>query len=460
MKETIFRQSSYNILIPVSAIMNSDEKQYIVANPLYGNVSLINAHECEVLQEFPNVCEDTLLSQFKDEGYLTSLTEEEEREFMKKRYEAQKEPTNPRTAIIVTYQCNLRCTYCWGDFLFTDTALASTIIDEKTVDAVFETIPEIPALESVEEMSFYGGEPFLPSTLPAVTYILEKGSEKGFTFHANTNGYYLKRFVPLLAQYSVEGLGVTLDGCQPVHDARRTKSDSTGTFHQIVEGIDAALDAGIPIGVRINVDSENIPHLRAFGDWIKEKGWVTRRNISFAITPVLPGKENSPPGALSYSEMAQKMLVLAMESPSLYRMMNYMWEYENEGYLTCTILQGTELRPRPFYCSAHNQVFSFDPFGDIYPCPRAVGDKSFSIGRFIPDLQFNEHFTQWSNRDVLSIPQCKDCDIALLCGGGCAYEASLQFDTLYRGCCERYRTFLEYGLPLFLRLRLRRERGV
>ena len=456
MNESTARKSSYNVVIPLSTSASGaseTESSYIIANPLYGNASLVSADELEILATFPRSRDDVVVFHLKDEGYITTLTEGEEKELMKKRYEKQKKPRTPRTAIIVTYQCNLRCTYCWTDHLFTSDTMGR-VIDERTVDRAFDTIPQIPALESVKSMSFYGGEPFLPSTKAVVKYILEKGSERGFTFHANTNGYYLTEFVPLFSQYAMEGLGVTLDGCQPVHDARRRRSDGGCTFYKIVEGIDSALDNGIPIGVRINVDSENIEGLPAFRDWITEHGWANRKDISFAFTPVLPGKGNTPPGLLTYSEMAEKIIVMGKESPSLFKMMHYTWEYFVEGYLSRTILQGTELQPRPFYCSAHFQTFSFDPLGDIYCCPRAVGDKTFSVGQFVPELRFNRNFEEWMNRDVLSIPRCRKCDVALLCGGGCAYEAYLQSGTLFEGYCQQYRAFLEYGVPLFARQRM------
>jgi uncharacterized protein len=456
MDESACRQSSYNSIIPLSAaILKSDESLYIVCNPLSGNASILNNQEYKVLQAFPNTQEKSIVSQLKDEGYITDLTEKEEEKLMNIRYEEQKNPNDPRIAIIVTYQCNLRCTYCWTDHLFTSDR-QSAVIDEKTVDAVFNTIPHIPAVAPARGISFYGGEPFLPPTFSIVQYILEKGSEKDFCFHANTNGYYLKEFVPLFTQYSMQGLGVTLDGCPSIHDARRKRRDGRGTFQNIVEGIDAALDAGIPIGVRINTDSENIDHLCSFRDWIEEHGWAAT-DITFAITPVLPGKENNPPGVLTYAEMARKILKMREESPSLFNVMHYTWEYGTEGYVSRTITSGTELKPRPFYCSAHNQLFSFDPFGDIYPCPRAVGDKTFSIGRFIPKLQFNSMYDQWFNRDVLSIPRCQKCDVALLCGGGCAYEAYLRDNTLYEGFCERYRAFLNYGAPFFVKHRIQAE---
>jgi len=453
-ESTPLRTSTHNIVIPLSF---PKKPLYILANPLYGAASLIDEKEYKALREVP--LNSTLVSQFKEAGYITTLTEAEEQKLMEKRYNAQKKVNDPRAAIVLTYQCNLRCTYCWTDHLFGQNAQrVSTVIDEKTVDAAFNCIPKIPALDSVKVMSLYGGEPFLPSTFSVTEYILKKGSERDYTFHANTNGYYLTTFVPLLAQYSVSGLGVTLDGPPSVHDKRRIRADGKGTFHQIAEGIDTALDSDISIGVRINVDGENFSYLPAFRDWIREHGWANRKGLSFAIALIRPGKDNSPPKVFTYAEMGRKILEMMKESPSIFRFMHYLWEYTEEGYLTRLIRDGSELKPRPFYCSAHYQGFAFDPFGDIYSCPRAVGDRTFSIGRFIPELQFNENYDTWVNRDVLSIPKCQECDLALLCGGGCAYEAFLDHGTICEGYCDRYKAFVEYGLPHFVGMRMRMKK--
>lgn len=444
------RRSTYNVIIPLSSQSTASGKStYLLFNTLYGNASLISEEEYRILRYFPKINNNAIL-ELANNRYLTTLTEDEEAQVMEERYRSEKKPEDPRAAFVVTYSCNLRCVYCWSHYLFSHEK-CNAVIDEKTVDAGFDAMAEIPVLNTAHTLSLYGGEPFLPPTLPIVEYILAKGSKEGYGFHANTNGTYLKSVVPLLSQHTVRGLGVTLDGCEDTHDARRKDVDGNGTFNRIAEGIDAALEERIPIGVRINVDAENFSHLPVFGDWIREHGWANRRDITFTISPVRPSiDQGERPSSLTYFEMAKKIISLMRESPSLLGIMKYEWEYLNEGYLSRTILDGSELRPRPFYCSAHFETFIFDPFGDMYSCPRGVGDQRFCIGRFTPQLQFNEHCSEWLNRDVLSIPSCRGCSIALACGGGCAYEAYRLHHTLYKGYCERYKAFVRYGMPLFV----------
>jgi len=446
-----FRQSSYNVVIPLSD--REDTPTYLIANPLSGNVSLLSEEELKALTGFPHVHDKDTVSRLKDAGYITHFTQEKEEALMEERYNTRKKPMDPRAGIIITYQCDLRCTYCWTDFLFDDNQVMNRTVDTKTVDAAFKAIELIPALQSLDRFSFYGGEPFLLSNMDIIKYILDKGSERGYLFHANTNGCSLKKIVPLLAQYNFGGIGVTLDGVPAVHDARRKKADGSGTFHQIVEGVDDALDQGITIGIRINVDGDNISHLPAFADWAREHGWAKREDITFFAATVRRGIYNIPPSLLTHYEVGKKITELYDAYPSLQGFIHYDWEYMVDVYLSSAVIHGCELAPRPFYCNAYYQGYIFDPFGDMYSCPRAVGDTTFSIGRFVPELKFTKAYETWFNRDVLSIPRCRECELALLCGGGCAYEAHMECNTLYEGHCERYKAFLAYGLPLLVKWR-------
>ena len=452
------RESTGNIVIPFT-LPGSDNRMVLLGNVIEGRVSILNESEYEIFQTISEDTDESLLSALLHEGYLTTCTQEQEEQQLIHLYESRKQVREPRAVFVVTYACNFRCTYCWSEHLFTPhSKWMNTIMNKKTIDAAIEALDHIPALENLNLLSLYGGEPFLPSTRHLVEYIMNT-MPGTVAFQANTNGYYLKEFVPLLAEHDIAGLGVTLDGMSSVHNSRRKQADGSGTFQQIVEGIDAALDEGIPVGVRINVDRDNISHLPEFGQWIKDHGWTHRKDISFEMTPVRPGKDNHPPALLTYTQMCAEIINLLHKECDLLSIIKYQWEYMKEGYLARAIADGTDLTPRPFYCSAHIQAYIFDPLGNIYTCPRAVGDEAFSIGRFIPEVHFNDHVREWKTRHVLAIDPCMNCEYALVCGGGCAYEASLAHNTLQKGHCERFKAFIEYGLPLYVKWRLNPQEG-
>lgn len=77
------------------------------------------------------------------------------------------------------------------------------------------------------------------------------------------------------------------------------------------------------------------------------------------------------------------------------------------------------------YCEANMlQFYVFSPDGDIYACPETVGQHQYSIGKYDKKLLLNTNkVNDWNNRTIFRIPKCKECKIAMFCGGGCAYAA-------------------------------------
>jgi uncharacterized protein len=55
----------------------------------------------------------------------------------------------------------------------------------------------------------------------------------------------------------------------------------------------------------------------------------------------------------------------------------------------------------------------------------------------------------WAERDVLSIPQCKSCELQLACGGGCGSVAKNQSGTVNAPDCRPVKELLSLGLGLY-----------
>jgi uncharacterized protein len=68
-------------------------------------------------------------------------------------------------------------------------------------------------------------------------------------------------YIDILKTASIREIQVTLDGKGSVHDARRFLKGGGATFDKIVEGIDACLQNGLPVNLRMVVDKENISGL-------------------------------------------------------------------------------------------------------------------------------------------------------------------------------------------------------
>jgi uncharacterized protein len=93
------------------------------------------------------------------------------------------------------------------------------------------------------------------------------------------------------------------------------------------------------------------------------------------------------------------------------------------------------------FCGAHNEMYIFDAFGDIYACWEVTGDKKVRIGHIAEsgDISIAEElYKMWRRRNVTTNPICKQCKYALHCGGGCAVLADRQNGTVFSNFCDAF----------------------
>lgn len=136
--------------------------------------------------------------------------------------------------ISVTDRCDFRCVYCMAeDMTFLPRAQVLTLEEIHTIAAAFVSL-------GVTKIRLTGGEPLVRrgieglceglSTLPGLEELV-----------MTTNGSQLTDKAVLLKQAGVKRLNVSLDSLQAERFKQITR---TGDLHQVVAGIDAALDAG------------------------------------------------------------------------------------------------------------------------------------------------------------------------------------------------------------------------
>ncbi len=75
------------------------------------------------------------------------------------------------------------------------------------------------------------------------------------------------------------------------------------------------------------------------------------------------------------------------------------------------------------FCPSNiKHTYVFDPYGDVYSCTFAIGQKELIVGRYVPDLILNEEYLKVWEKDVTKQSECINCEFMLLCGGGCMYQ--------------------------------------
>ncbi len=424
------RASIYNIYIPFA-----DSGQFILVHGYTGAVDLVSSDVVDFLQNFEQTNgnkRDNSIGQKTIEtlirrGYLTEKNSEEENRrllqiasLLLKRYQ---KVDFPEFAIIPTYDCNLRCFYCYESKLrVKGSRWLKTRITKEQIDAIFQAIPDLCSGNTNKgEITLYGGEPLLAENLGIVEYIIERGKNLNLSFSAVTNGVDLERFEDFLGDKKITRLQVTIDGPPRIHDTRRFLSDRSGTFRLISQNINTALDRGVKVTVRINVDRLTVSGLPTLIRIMEEKGWFSQAKFwAYVSTVHCPAKLSSQ-HALRDSELFQefdKIKSLVSESKKIFM---------NDGgikKLFKKALSDNRFPPlRASFCASGAKMYVFDPFGDVYGCWETVGDTKQRIGRYFPELKIGNDFMEsWSKINIPNLPKCQKCKYALFCAGGCAYR--------------------------------------
>jgi len=443
-------------------------------NALSGAIDVIDEKTAKILERsddswfVPIEIDGELRETLTARGYLYR-SEFEEGEVLKKIAKDHDEKAHKipgRFIFIVTYACNLRCSYCFqGEFMRNNRIMTSSMVD-KAFDAISEVSERNGG--SVPEICLFGGEPLMATRhqKEIVKKILEDCESKHYPVRVITNGVELEYFLDLITRFDVKNLQVTLDGPKEVHDRRRMFSNGKGSFCKIVRGIDLALRNNLRIELHVNVDSDNIRYLPDLADFIVKKGWLETGQFTPYITTVKNFGCGDYRSCITECELLSELYKMLVNKTQLRIFVvpgGYVklsdGQYSSSplpgGYgINCImslLAHGKIPPPRIKNCGAQINSFAFDPCGYVYTCGQISGRKEFSVGSYYPKLALDERkLIEWRNRSVLTVRECKSCRMSLICGGGCAAAALSKSGNLYCPQCTQVEENLKFGIGLFL----------
>ena len=393
----------------------------------------------------------------KRRGYLTDKTVEEEQAYfvqMATKLHHLASRLMPNYIFMPTYSCNLRCSYCFQDHMRTDPAYKHLLktMQPEMIDRIFAAMPQIETSHGVtsdmnlpRNITFFGGEPLLAESRPTVEYIINKALSLGkANFSAVTNGTELEAYQDLLGKDKISFLQITLDGTKTEHDKRRIYADGSGSFEKIARNISMALDLGVQIEIRMNIDRNNINQLPELADEIIAQGWNKYKNFG-AYTAVVTTSELNDKTSIKTTfnswELDKALDAMRLEYPNM-QVIN-----RPDDGLMARVRQIFEQRKSPLpnlkasFCGAHNKMYVLDPFGDIYACWEKTGDKKIRVGHITENSEvvLNEELNQtWRNRTVVTNPVCSKCRYSLYCGGGCAALAMSHKGKFHTNYCDGF----------------------
>ena len=444
----ILLPSRYNYSCRIS------DKYSFINNILTGAIDIIENdiwnltadNKFELIENIP-------LSNLIERGYFYDNLKKEDHIFSElyKNY-MKKATTRPvRLVFCPTYECNLRCTYCFEKDLL---SCSNEHMDETMLDAAIDSAEKISKDFSgeIKSIEFFGGEPLLNKNKFLINKILGFAESKGSTITVVTNGTNAGNFIDIFKPLSekVDMFQITIDGVGEIHDKRRRYASGKGSFDKISKSIDALLLNGLNTNIRVNIDNSNIEHLPELFDYVKSKKWLDSPN--FNIKPSIVADHSS----LEYNEfiipeeeLLRKLISVYDKYPELEELFGF-YIFKPLRHVLEIVYGAPNASPKFFNCESNIiELNVFCPDGYIYVCPESIGKKEYSIGRFYPDLVFYEDKkNMWSKRDIFSIEKCRNCRFAPICGGGCSYSSMLIYKNNTEPVCQRFKETLDVFLKL------------
>jgi len=401
--------SKHNI---ISKIKGSNE--YFLINPLTKQADVLSQEDGEKI-----INKDYSMPELAEKKYV--LTKEEENEIFNKEYLNfidNRETDEVQIFFAPWYACNFACSYCFQD----EYTNPNDLVKEEIIDSFFEYIETTFAGRN-KYITIFGGEPLLSTGKhkELITSFINKATAHKLDIAVVTNGYYVNEYIDVLKTASVREIQVTVDGMHEVHDKRRMLKGGKESFSKIVEGIDALINNNIPVNLRMVIDRENINELPKLAKFSIEKGWTksglfkTQLGRNYELHHCQTNNQR----LYSRVSMYEDVYNLIQEYPEIL-------EFHKPGFSISKFLWEQGEMPDPLFdsCPGTKTEWAFDYTGSIYSCTATVGKTEERLGTFWPTVELDtEQIEEWEDRDVLSIEKCKDCNVQLACGGGCASVA-------------------------------------
>ncbi len=263
--------------------------------------------------------------------------------------------------LMPTSSCNCVCRYCYFPVTAhrTDAELFRQIAESFTKHIISSKPTVRP------QIRFTGGEPWLAQNLlPEITDRFLSNVPDGWVI-VNSNGTILptkqlekftdeKRFIHV----------ISLDGPEILHDSRRKMADGSGSFRQVVKGIELLKKLNLPVYLNTVLDAESSTHLPELLHFISSELGLGELSVSLLHLDEDPLGPDERYALLenAYSVASEHSIRLGGH----HRLLLGKWIPE-------------------LSCAAGNSTALIDPDGMVHACQRFVG-------RVKPDCLWTENF--------------------------------------------------------------------
>ncbi len=348
-------------------------------------------------------------------------------------------------SFILTYNCNLSCSYCYQKSLGHESRVPP--MSREFVDSFFATyLPQLfPKIPGNFQFTLFGGEPLLPANREAIEGILAyTRKHPSISVSVATNATTLSEMVDLIGpeKGKIQSVQVTLDGDESLHDKNRIPASGKPTFGAMIAAVRKLIDLKTHVVIRIHMHTGKLESSRRLVDYLEEEKILGHPQVGVYFAPINTfAIEDNPSADIDmFRQTFQSVAARTNRPPTSYVFLN--------KYLT---MQDGRMLPKVKFCGLGSDIFFVvDPLGDIYHCYEEAGYKDRRIGTLSRGkVKFFALKEKYSRRHLLNIPECLKCSAALYCGGGCPVHAKVHRGSIFKSYCHENKEFIAQTLKAF-----------
>lgn len=303
----------------------------------------------------------------------------------------------------VSNDCNLRCKYCYangGNY-----NMPRQLMDFATADSFIQFC--ISQFDRVENVVFFGGEPFL--NVEVMNYICNKFcscSANGLfpmpKFGVITNGTLISSFIMDFIKQYISWITVSIDGNKAMNDRNRVFSNGSGSFEKISRFIKTIKDTNI------NVQYEATYTLSHYQSNYTYKDIKDFMSSEFGITGIVVYEDKLK---IQYTENywngIKKSVLLD----------NNFDELSDDFWRGLWLIVNDKENG---LCPVIEKNFAVNANGEIYACHILNGNVDNSLGNVLGENIFNAQNKYRKFLDSIRFSEsekCKKCWAQKLCSG-------------------------------------------
>lgn len=311
--------------------------------------------------------------------------------------------------LMIVQECNLRCTYCYGEGgEYQDKGKMSLEVAKKSIDFLAVNSNQKELL-----VCFLGGEPLMNfSLIQDVVEYCEKYEEKKqvhFKYTLTTNGTIWNDSIEKFFREKHFTVQISVDGNKEVHNCNRFYANGSGSFDIMEKNTRNMRNERLMSG-RATITATNIDLVDNF---------KTLNEMNFKSIPMAPAQnlltdQDYETLIKENTRLTQYFLQLIKDgdyetAKKIRMLMSGLHKIHKSG------------RVRNIPCGVGSTAFAVDINGEIYPCHRFVANKEYSMGNVLHDAEIRSA----SFLEEISIEKhddCVTCWAKNLCAGACPNE--------------------------------------